>query len=140
MRECDSEDAAFCIKFKACESETEQLRASFQLSGCRVASSRFSMKTNSGENNTNGNIEVVCVCFYLCLQQLLLTSQGTSENFIFFIISLFFPFTQFFSCISRHIGEVRQDACQCCYCDSNFGRCLKFIKVKGQRNRYAEKQ
>lgn len=82
---CDSEDVAFCIQFKACASETEQLRASLQLSGCRVASSRFSMKTNSRKNNTNGNIEYVSVCFYLCLQRRLHFTRHKREfHFLLF--------------------------------------------------------
>lgn len=71
---CDSEDAALCIKFKACESETERLRASLQLSGCRVASSRFSMKTNSKKKNKQHRWK-----YWVCERLLLFMPAATSS-------------------------------------------------------------
>lgn len=61
----DSEGVAFCIKFKACKSETERRCAGLHLSDCRVASSRFAMKTN-GREKKHKQKSWACVCLLSC--------------------------------------------------------------------------
>lgn len=63
------------------------------------------------------------------------TSQGSSEKFIFYFFQFFFA-VQFFCCISRLIGEARQDAAVLLLLGlrsrSNLGRRPKFTFVKGK--------
>lgn len=62
------------------------------------------------------------------------TSQGSSENFIIFFFCSAHS-TQFFCCISRLIGEARQDAAVLLLglrSRSNLGRRPKFTLVTGK--------
>lgn len=137
VRDCDSEDVAFCREFKVRESETEQRRASLQLSGCRVASWRFSVKTNNRKNNTNGNIEQACVCFYLCLRQLLhFTRLQWEIYFLFFPIFFLFLLQCSFSAVSPGLWGKQDRMPQCLLLGlrsrSNLGRRPKFTFAKGK--------
>lgn len=91
VRDCDSENVAFCREFKVRESETEQRRASLQLSGCWVASWRFSVKTNNRKKQHKWK-------YWACMRLLLFMPAATSSlhkapvRILLFIFSIFYFF------------------------------------------------